>query len=205
MALMSELVEVGASEGLDKASTLKVVARRLREAGRLSQAGRGRGAAHMTYLDASRFLIACAATDHPERAVEAEGVFSAVTDENGVRLDNALAKFLEDLASGKIDNETDPGPAPEVVRLPPHCHLLVRRSGLTAELRVNDVRTQFLHTALHEIVDATVKNPDHQKSRRSSDTFADASIPFRSAKNLHAVLELPLFRAFATLIAGGDA
>src|SRR5689334_10900765 len=76
MALLSELVATCEAQRLDAGSTLNVFARRLREAGRITKAGRGRGAAHMTYLDAARFLIACAATDHPERAADAEFVFS---------------------------------------------------------------------------------------------------------------------------------
>lgn len=203
MALMSELVEVGAKEGLDKASTLKVFARRLREAGRLSQAGRGRGAAHMTYLDASRFLIACAATDQPEQAVDAEALFSNLTDDNRQTLDVVLAEFLENLAGGKVDADADAGPHPEVVKLPPVCHLIVNRGYLGAQLRVNDNRRVFRHPALHELVASTVGETDHDRQRQMAYEFGEAALPFRSAKNLSAELGLRIFRAFASLIAGG--
>ena len=76
MALLSQLVDCCVEQGVDSAPTLNLFARRLREAGRVSKAGRGRGAAHMTNLDAARFLIACAACDRPEEAAGQEEIFS---------------------------------------------------------------------------------------------------------------------------------
>lgn len=58
MALISDLVtELSVMSGIEK-SSIAVVARHLREAGLLSQKGRGRGAAHATPLDAARLCIA---------------------------------------------------------------------------------------------------------------------------------------------------
>ncbi|MCJ2106988.1 hypothetical protein MKK70_16710 [Methylobacterium sp. E-041] len=57
MALLSTLVErIAEIEGVETAYA-SGVARYLREAGLLTQAGRGRGAAHMSSFDAARFLI----------------------------------------------------------------------------------------------------------------------------------------------------
>ncbi len=62
MALLSELVGVIAEvEGLEE-SFVVGVARYLREAGLISQAGRGRGAAKMQVQDAARLLIAVNST-----------------------------------------------------------------------------------------------------------------------------------------------
>ncbi len=70
MALLSTLVErIADVEGMDKAQA-SGIARYLREAGYISQAGRGRGAAHMTARDAAHLLIGLNASktakDSPE-------------------------------------------------------------------------------------------------------------------------------------------
>lgn len=58
MALISEIVtELHVMSGIEERS-ITLVARHLREAGLLSQKGRGRGAAHATPLDAARLCIA---------------------------------------------------------------------------------------------------------------------------------------------------
>lgn len=58
MALVSEIVtELAAMSGAS-AQSVGVLARALREAGLISQRGRGRGAAHATPLDAARLCIA---------------------------------------------------------------------------------------------------------------------------------------------------
>ena len=76
MAKLSDLVSVFAFHEVDTEGTLNLFSRRLREAGRVSKAKRGRGAASMSHLDAARFLIALGATDHPERVQEVEPFFS---------------------------------------------------------------------------------------------------------------------------------
>jgi hypothetical protein len=68
MALVSELTEVTAKALGYPLPTVRLFARRLREAGLLSEAGRGRGAAQATPLDAARLLIALLATQSPSRA-----------------------------------------------------------------------------------------------------------------------------------------
>lgn len=58
MALLSDLVKVVAAvEGIDEVS-VGIFARAAREAGLLTQKGRGRGAAHMSKTDAANLLIA---------------------------------------------------------------------------------------------------------------------------------------------------
>ncbi|CAH1662716.1 MULTISPECIES: hypothetical protein [Hyphomicrobiales] len=74
MALLTELVKAIATvEGIEE-SFVTGVARYLREAGLISQAGRGRGAAKMTYADATALLIGVNATS---MAKDAENVVSA--------------------------------------------------------------------------------------------------------------------------------
>jgi len=118
---LSDLVSILADRGVDSPSTLALFSRRLREAGRVSKAKRGKGAAHMTYRDAARFLIAVFATDHPERANDAEQFFSAARPrylanavpslhpvlidicESDCPLDNAIAILLGAIAKFPVE------------------------------------------------------------------------------------------------------
>lgn len=71
MALLSALVKAIADvEGIDEVQ-VGWVARHLREAGLISQAGRGRGAAHMTSTDAANLLIGVNAAYSAKEAVAA--------------------------------------------------------------------------------------------------------------------------------------
>ncbi|WP_156635395.1 hypothetical protein [Methylobacterium sp. Leaf123] len=75
MALLSTLVKAVAEiEGIDEVQ-VGWVARYLREAGLLSQAGRGRGAAHMSATDAANLLIGVNASSAPKDAVRAVEVY----------------------------------------------------------------------------------------------------------------------------------
>ncbi|WP_186397675.1 hypothetical protein [Stappia sp. TSB10GB4] len=221
MALLSELVATCEAQRLDTGATLGVFARRLREAGRISQAGRGRGAAHMTYLDAARFLIACAATDHPERAVDAEHVFSnlirtgersedgdfPVTKQCAPTLDLALAKTLEGLGTGRIDaisearwNETSPAVCP----VPPaNVWLTLPRNGSGASLRVLDGWYRYDHPALAAVIES-VGGGGYPAQKVAEDAFARETYRFRTAKNLTAELDGTLLRSVAKLIAGAE-
>ena len=80
MALLSELVRiVSAVEGIDEVS-VGIFARHAREAGFLSQGGRGRSAAKMTSRDAANLLIAvngCALAKDVARSVPAYRVLVA--------------------------------------------------------------------------------------------------------------------------------
>lgn len=111
MAKLSDLVTILALEHIDVPATLQLFSRRLREAGRVTKAKRGFGAAEATPLDAARLLISMGAADRPEQAVEGEMFFSSATadpmfhdagiiplfdefQEQGARLDDALATIL---------------------------------------------------------------------------------------------------------------
>lgn len=215
MALLSELVATCEAQRVDTAATLNVFARRLREAGRVSKAGRGRGAAHMTFLDAARFLVACAATDHPERAVDAENFFSNLRltgnnrqdpnfhldDKQHETLDAALAKVLEELADGRLldiarkeKEEQFPG-----LPVPPSFNvwLIMRRSG-SVHLRVQNFECTFHHPMLAH----SVNTGDCSDLMQMNKTFEEETYRFRTGKNLSAELELPLLQAVADLIAG---
>jgi hypothetical protein len=221
MALLTELVATCEAHRLDTGATLGVFARRLREAGRISQAGRGRGAAHMTYLDAARFLIACAATDHPERAADAEFVFSnlvcsgdmgtdadfPMTKEEAPTLDLALAKTLEALGTGKIDavaSERWKKKFPEGPHIPAaFVWLILRRSGAVAELRVLDGRYYYQHPSL-EAVFGSIADGGYPVQKVAQAAFERETHRFRTGKNLTAEFNGELLRAIAKLIAGKD-
>lgn len=75
MALLSKLVStIAAVEGIDEGQ-VTWVARHLREAGLITQAGRGRGAAHMTINDATNLLIGVNAAASAKEASEAVADF----------------------------------------------------------------------------------------------------------------------------------
>ncbi|MHC2089013.1 hypothetical protein [Methylobacterium sp. CM6244] len=76
MALLSTLVKAIADvEGLDEVQ-VGWIARYLREAGLITQAGRGRGAAHMKVVDAVHLLIGVNGSSSAKQAVEAVHRFS---------------------------------------------------------------------------------------------------------------------------------
>ncbi|WLC19330.1 hypothetical protein [Bradyrhizobium diazoefficiens] len=205
MALLSELVALCEACELDSGATLNVFARRLREAGRVSKAGRGRGAAHMTFLDAARFLIACAATDHPEQAADAELQFSNAvwsdgevyeTSDGGVQettfhldatsaptLDVALAKVLEGIADGIVTLQREA--------------LIVYRGAVSAQLRTHEALYRFQHPTIAALVVA-----EGEALERLMDAVDHQTRRFRTGKNLIAQLEGALLRAVAYLIAG---
>lgn len=213
MALLSDLVRICADLRIDSEGTLNVFARRLREAGRLSQAGRGRGAAHMTYLDAARFLIACAATDHPERAADAEFEFSNTiyhgdhdeTDGMKATLDLAVADVLQCLADGTIDDLERAERAALIPRadefnipVEPVIWLVVHRSSVQAELRVRSDRLIYQHRG---IIAMSKASAGQDLTERAKD-YEHATARFRGGKNLRAQLDGKVFRTVANLIAG---
>lgn len=219
MALLTELVATCEAHRLDTGGTLSIFARRLREAGRISQAGRGRGAAHMTFLDAARFLIACAATDHPERAADAEFVFSnlvrsgdmgtdadfPMTKEEAPTLDLALAKTLEALGTGKIDavaSERWKKQFPEGPHIPAaFVWLILPRSGAAAELRVLDGRYHYHHPSLAAVI-GSLDGGGYPVQKVAQEAFERETHRFRTGKNLTAEFNGELLRAVAKRIAG---
>lgn len=221
MALISDLISVCAQERLDTEATLTVFARRLREAGRLSQAGRGRGAAHATFLDGARLLIAAAATDHPERAVDAEYVFSNFTldkfnvceaehfplnRENAPTLDIALSLVLEGLWSGTIQEmqnnrheKINPYLHSTGFRLAASVDFRLRRSGASATICVLNAHYSYFHPALAALV-STSETEGAKLLGVTEDALERETYRFRTAKNLEACLERPLLVAVAQCI-----
>lgn len=221
MATMPELVAVLENHRVDTGATLELFGRRLREASRVTKGKRGRGAAQMTYLDAARLLIACAATDHPERAVDAEYEFSNtllhldrgdtthfLDAHSAPTLDKALASVLEGFANGAIDdaerdrrNELMPGADTFNIPVMPVVWLIVHRSGVQAQLRVRDETFHYAHRALIAIGNA---QPGNDLTERARD-YEHATTRFRGGKNLRAELDSGLLRAVANLIGGAPA
>lgn len=212
MATMPELIEVLEEYRVDTGATLELFGRRLREANRITKGKRGRGAAHMTYLDAARVLIACAATDHPERAADSEYEFSntILSDSDGpeLTLDSALAELLEKIASGELMKDAGPAtlahardPKKQHVPIPPIVSLIVWRAGVQARLQVQDCIRVFRHRSLIAVTKALA---DGGMMERAKD-YEHATARFRSGKNPTAELGFGLFQAVAKLIAGkGD-
>lgn len=218
MALLSELVEICDQQYVDSAATLSVFARRLREAGRVSKAGRGRGAAHMTFLDGARFLIACAATDKPERAADAEYVFSGLklSNESSVTsdglaewegtasLDEALALTLARLADGTIERLANEKWKPnKITAAPQHIWLTVRRGGVGATLQVLDGRFFFYHPALMELM-AVGEVGGYPAQKVINGAYEREVHRFRTGKNITVELDKNLLQGVANLISGKD-
>jgi|tagenome__1003787_1003787.scaffolds.fasta_scaffold19946965_1 hypothetical protein len=78
MALLSTLVKVIADVGGMDEAFVSGIARYLREAGLISQAGRGRGAAHMTARDASNAIIGVNACSMAKDAPTAVSIYGAL-------------------------------------------------------------------------------------------------------------------------------
>jgi hypothetical protein len=221
MALLSELVATCEAQRIDTAATLSVFARRLREAGRVSKAGRGRGAAHMTWLDAARFLVACAATDHPERAADAEFVFSNLVRRDDMVIDDdfpmtkaemptldlALAGLLEALGTGKIDAIASArwkSQFPDGPHMPmAHIWLVLPRSGAPATLRVLDGRYHYDHPSLAAVIEAANDGGGYPAQKVASAAFEREIHRFQTGKNLTAEFDASTLRAVAKLIAEG--
>lgn len=205
MAILSDLVAICAHHRLDTEATLGLFSRELREAGRVSKAGRGRGAAKMTFLDAARFLIACAATDHPKRAADAEAVFSSTLSETGKQssapLDTALAATLASIADGSLDaaekaRAEAAGLSHWVVML----SLDVFRSGVSAVLHAGESKVTYRHPAAIDMLAAE----NHETMLALSRAWERETERFTNGKNLHASLDAPLLRAIAHAVAGNE-
>lgn len=222
MATMPELIAVLAEHRVDNNATLELFGRRLREAGRVTKGKRGRGAAHMSYLDAARFLIACAATDHPERAVDAENEHSAfgasdITKSDAspsqlaleplISLDQGLAKLLEWIANGIIDEEAasqqkarHPDWEAHGFRVAPTIEFRLWRGG-TAIVRVLDLHAVFHHPALIAMVGSI--GPDgggYPVQKVAQEAFERESRRFATGKNIAIEFRPELLRAVASLI-----
>lgn len=213
MALLSELVAVCEDHRVDTGSTLNLFARRLREAGRISKAGRGRGAAHMTFLDAARFLIACLATDRPEQAADAEYVNSNLVLAHGGQandpfliddvktLDEAFALALEHLAHGKMRSHYDAKWKEEHPIAPigaTHVWLHLQREGGVATLRFGDSNYSFYHPALKALTEPATS----EERKLRNEAYERELHRFRTGKNITAEFKLDLLEAVGTLIAG---
>lgn len=211
MALLSDLVAICAEHRVDTEATLNLFARRLREAGRVSKAGRGRGAAKMTFLDASRFLIACAATDHPERAADAESTFSALVNNarettggkgrgdregDGSLLEESVTTLLSSIADGSFDLALRKRGFKFAVEAP--LQLSLFRGAAACNLEAGGVILRFAHPAM---VDLMVNRPTSPEDPRVL-AYEQEMLRFRTGKNLSAELNGDLLRAVASAISG---
>ncbi|WP_226662925.1 hypothetical protein [Alteriqipengyuania lutimaris] len=216
---MSDLVEVCSEKRVDAARTLNVFARRLREAERVTKAGRGRGAARMSYLDSSHFLSACGMTDRPERSADAEHVLSSsvfesgtvsgprswLTKEDAPTFDIGLANLLSAIGSGEIDryNEArakDRANGGPIVVTPPNFEVVIFRSSVAALIRFPDAEYRYQHPLMAAVCAAST----YAEQQTLLEAFERETDRFRSAKNIVVTFEADLLRAVATTIEGGD-
>lgn len=221
MALLSSLVAILEEERIDSGATLNLFARRLREAGRVAKAGRGRGAAHMDFIDAARLIIACAATDHPEKCADAEFAFSntqrtealsfaasAEFEHKGDTLDQCLAHVLASIADGTIDGlqrKQDEERAAahgsaHVVLTPAVIQFDVFRSGVSASINIMGARASFQHPTAADMIAA----PHYDQMQILAKAWQRDTLRFRTGKNLHASIDGSLLRRLARAVAGHD-
>lgn len=212
MALLSDLVAICAEHRVDTEATLNLFARRLREAGRVSKAGRGRGAAKMTFLDASRFLIACAATDHPERAADAEATFSTLVnnaresssgrgkEHDGDRslLEDSLTTLLGSIADGSFDAALRKRGFKFAVEAPLQLNLF--RGAAACNLEAGGIILRFAHPAMVDLMTNRPTSPDDPRVL----AYEQEMLRFRTGKNLSAELNGDLLRAVAYAISGAQ-
>lgn len=215
MARLSDLVALMEEHRVDSGSTLNLFARRLREAGRVSKAGRGRGAASMTPTDAARFAIACLSADHPERAVDAEAVYSGMVlsdvlvrpdfpieyDPNAT-FDGFVAHLLTIVARGDVDAlqrrnvEAKTPPGKPLIVIAPDVSITVFRSSVSAVVRVAGVEWTFRHPLL----DAMIGSSDYLESRDRERVFEQETLRFRTGKNIVASFNGATVRQLAHLV-----
>ena len=210
MAKLSDLVSVFAFHGVDAAGTLTLFSRRLREAGRVSKAKRGRGAAAMTYLDAARFLIALGATDHPERVQEVEPFFSRalpycipsrkeglhpIHEEIVARdlpFDQATACLIE--RSREIDAEVSM-----------RTYFDIERSLGGGSITIGDSCVRFSQPRLRDLSVGNVRPADRTEWRKLNDVAMAESGTYATGKSIRATFDIFLVAALKRAIAsGGD-
>ena len=225
MARLSDLAATLEEHRVDTGATLNLFSRRLREAGRVSKAGRGRGAASMTFLDAARFAIACFATDHPEQAADAEFVFSntvfsgampygaedqgfALDREAAPTLDLGLAALLAAIADGAIDRaarrtaevEAAESNSRHLIVIPPQIEVDLSRGGVSAAISVQGSRWIYHHPALVAVTEA----PDYLAQKPLLAAYERETHRFRTGKDLRAKMDGKLLRGLASTVAGGN-
>lgn len=200
MAKLSDLVGVLGAHYVDAPRTLHVFARRLREAGRVTKAKRGFGAADMTHRDAARLLIACGATDHPERAAECEQFFSVnlpgtltESDEalmevhqRQLSLDEAVALLIE--ACPDMPNEDKSRLCLEICRSSGCATIYTRHGSLTFERP--EIAGWFASTGL-----------DQAEWRAAG----EGASRYATGKNLKASFYYPLLNALALAVRSASA
>lgn len=139
MALLSELVRVVAAvEGLDEVS-VGIFARHAREAGHLSQGGRGRSAAKMTSRDAVNLLIAvngCALAKEVAIALPRYRDLRAIdkNKKSNLGICDAGSKFGDDLER-LIEIFISGSPSILLAEIPPII-IRFRRPNLEADLSI---------------------------------------------------------------------
>ncbi len=205
MAKLSDLVSVLAAHEVDALGTLNLFSRRLREAGRVSKAKRGRGAASMSYLDAARFLVAVGATDHPERAIEIERFFSAALPyclpsrveklhpilremhANDLSFDQATALLIS--RSGEIG-----------VELVSKTYLDLERSSGGGSIYIGESCLQFAQSKLRDLSVGNVQPDNPDDMTRLHEEAMSESGRYATGKALRATFNIFLIAALRKLI-----
>lgn len=160
----------------------------------------------MTFMDAARFAIACLATDHPERAADAEIFFSNLAFSNsralggstvshspGETFESGFASLLRQAAHGQLNQPLS---------------AIVERGTPIARIRAGDIEASFAFTPAIDAPTWGAADNLHGDLAAHEAWAVDAYAPaqrFRTAKNLVAIFEDDLIRALAKLVAGENA
>jgi hypothetical protein len=207
MAKLSDLVSVLAAHEVDAFGTLNLFSRRLREAGRVSKAKRGRGAASMSYLDAARFLIAVGATDHPERAIEVEQFFSNALPFCMPSRVEGLPPVLADIFD--LDLPFDQAVAMLVERcgdipipLTPKTYLEIERASGGGSITIGDGVLWFVQPKTRALYTGDSLPADPAELDRLNDEALVESGKFATGKSIRATFFLGLIMALRKSIAG---
>jgi hypothetical protein len=219
MGTIPDIIRVMAAHQVDKEPTLRLFARSLSAAGKLSEPRPGPGGTLATLRDAARLLIAVAATDKPRDAARCVDVFGGMVWESamvreGARqwlrqedeptLERGLAAALGALGAGEVhryneivlraENERPTVPA-IVFKTPPVVQFDLSRNGSGAAINICGATVRYIHPLL-----AAQFNKTYDEALVLSEEYERATADFRTGKSLRAFLDEPLLTAVARAV-----
>lgn len=220
MGTIPDIIRAMAAHQVDKEPTLRLFARTLSAAGKLSEPRPGPGGTLATFRDAARLLIAVAATDKPRDAARCVDVFGAMVwesehttsgsrqwlrQEDEPTLERGLATALGALGAGEVHRYNDivnsrhfesDGRNPSfVIKLPPVVQFDLSRNGSGAAVNICGTTVRYIHPLL-----AAQFGKTYDEALALSEEYELATSDFRTGKNLRAFLDEPLLTAVARAV-----